>query len=132
MKATAGKGKVSDIRKVTNSIIAQSGMKKVSTGRTSHALHGEGARPRVLRGAIVKTDTERRGVVRCAALSGRTAGTAPHALHSKAQPRLHLRGGQCFCALAVKRGRRVQDSEVAGERRKGGGPAANAAEEDAA
>ena len=36
------------------------------------------------------------------------SGHRTHALHNKAQPRLHLRGGQCFCALAVKRERGVQ------------------------
>ena len=43
MKATAGKGKVNDIRKVTNFIIARSGMKKVSTGRTFSLLPWHGA-----------------------------------------------------------------------------------------
>ena len=77
MKATAGKGKVSDIRKVTNSIIAQSGMKKVSTGRTLHArVPWRRDKALVDFGDAVQASTEWRGVVRCAALSGRTAGTA--------------------------------------------------------
>ena len=47
--ATAGKGKVSDIRKVTNSISAQSEVREISTGRTFSLFpwHGTSAKARV-------------------------------------------------------------------------------------
>ena len=90
-------------RKVTNSISAQGEVKKIVPVELLHAwLPSTGQDSQRDFGKPCK-DTGRHGVVRCAALSGRTAGTAPHALHSKAQSRLHLRGSQCFCTLAVKR-----------------------------
>ena len=89
-------------RKVTNSIIAQSEIKKMSTGRTLRVVVP------VAKGrpweSSVRAETERCGVVRYAALDCGTAGKLTHerctTKHSRTRD---CEGGRCFCALAVKR-----------------------------
>ena len=80
-KRRQGRGKVSNLRKVTNSISAQGEVKKIVRGS-----RGTGQGLAETSGSRASRQTERRGVARCAALSGRTADTAPHctAKHSRA------------------------------------------------
>ena len=63
---------------MTNSIIAQSEVKKISAGRTLLVVPVARGKTRVDFESSVQEDTERCGVVRYAALDGETVGKLTH------------------------------------------------------
>ena len=91
-------------RKVTNSIIAQSEIKKIGTGRTLHVVvpvaKGQGLAER-LREAVQGHGAARCSKVRSAERQDSGHCTARTAQQSAVAP--YLRESQCFCTLAVKR-----------------------------